>query len=71
MSSQPKSNGPGKYDWLASGVRQQSNAELVVVLVLGGSLGNGFSVQAVAPEYLQKLPDMLENMARQIREGTA
>jgi len=42
-------HGPGKYDALATHVREQSDAEGVVVIVLGGNKGNGFSVQTTRP----------------------
>ncbi len=38
--------GPGKYDDLTTYVREKSGAEAVVVIVLGGKKGHGFSVQA-------------------------
>jgi hypothetical protein len=62
-----KTNGPGKYDWLASRVRTETDAALVAVIVMGGSLGEGFAVQAIDPELVRQLPDMLEGMARRIR----
>jgi len=62
-----KTNGPGKYDWLASRARLESDAGLVAVLVMGGSLGHGFAVQARNPALVRQLPDMLEAMAANIR----
>jgi len=60
--------GPGKYDELCTNVREASGAESVVLMVLGGNKGSGFSVQsksAVAPELLANL---LEYVSRLIRE---
>lgn len=62
-----KTNGPGKYDWLASKVREETDAAMVAVIVMGGSLGGGFAVQARDPELVRRLPDILEDMARNIR----
>lgn len=63
-----KTNGPGKYDWLASKCRTDTDAALVAVIVVRGNLGGGFAVQAVDPELVRQLPDFLEDMARKIRE---
>ena len=60
--------GAGKYDDLATLVREKANATGVVVVVLGGDQGNGFSVQieegAIDVEGLARL---LEHMAKQMR----
>lgn len=60
--------GPGKYDDLARLVRIQANAEAVLVVVIGGDKGEGFSVQATADIVLQ-LPRLLRVVADQI-EGS-
>lgn len=60
--------GPGKYDDLCTHVREQSGAAGVVVIVLGGKRGSGFSCQADLPTTLA-LPEMLETIAREIRES--
>lgn len=58
--------GAGKYDSLCTGVRIASSAEGVVLIVINGYEGSGFSVQG--PEIvLSTLPDMLEEMAKEIR----
>jgi hypothetical protein len=38
--------GPGKYDVLATVAREGASAKAVVLIVLGGTRGSGFSVQA-------------------------
>jgi hypothetical protein len=58
--------GPGKYDDLCTDIRQQSGADGVVLIVLNGRLGSGFSCQADLKRTAQ-LPDLLEDLARQIR----
>lgn len=63
--------GPGKYDELATIVRERAGVGDeggVIVIVLGGTLGSGFSVQADLRTTLL-LPDMLEDIARQIRRS--
>jgi hypothetical protein len=70
--------GPGKYDDVCTRVREavgllDNKGEVsrpggVVVIVLGGNNGNGFSCQADLRTTLL-LPDMLEEIARQIRES--
>ena len=59
--------GPGKYDKFATDIRQAVSAAGVVLIVLDGNQGFGFSCQADLASTL-KLPDMLEHIARQIRE---
>lgn len=58
--------GPGKYDNLATMVREATEAQGVVLIVVGGLAGNGFSCQADLAT-TARLPDMLEHMAKQIR----
>lgn len=41
--------GAGKYDDLASHVREQTEAAAVLVIVLEGKGGSGFSAQGIAP----------------------
>lgn len=60
--------GPGKYDYECTLVRECTQAEGVAVLILGGERGNGFSVQGSLRMQLS-LPDLLEQMARDIRES--
>jgi hypothetical protein len=69
--------GPGKYDDLCTYVRKQvglvEDGNLsggVVVIVLGGNRGNGFSVQADLRSTLE-LPELLEQLAREIRKDRA
>jgi hypothetical protein len=70
--------GPGKYDDLCTMVRKHAGiaAEFkpgepcggVIVIVFGGDKGNGFSCQADLETTL-RLPDVLEDIARQMRES--
>ena len=63
--------GPGKYDDACSRVREEvgfSEGDVggVLLIVIGGHHGNGFSCQADLETTL-RLPDLLENIAAQIR----
>jgi hypothetical protein len=61
------SAGPGKYDGLATMVREQADARGVIVIVIEGDNGSGFSVQGDLSVTL-RLPAMLRNMADQIEK---
>jgi hypothetical protein len=56
---------PGKYDDVCTQVRKEVGGN-VIVMVFGGVRGSGFSCQADLETTLA-LPDILENMAAQIR----
>jgi hypothetical protein len=58
--------GPGKYDDLATLVREQADAKAVVVIVLGGTAGSGFSVQSVEGDISARLPALLRMVADEI-----
>lgn len=63
--------GPGKYDDLATYVREQAEAEVVAVIVVGGNKGAGFSVQSTAPELMLVLPRLLRRLAEGIEAEDA
>jgi len=57
--------GPGKYDDLASHVRGVAEADGVLLLVINGTRGSGFSAQL--PLHLTlSLPEILRDIADQI-----
>lgn len=62
--------GPGKYDDLCTLVRARAGIGEqgggVIVIVMGGNRGSGFSVQADLATTLA-LPDLLESVAAEIR----
>ena len=64
--------GAGKYDDLCTLVRKRAKAQAAIVIVIEGSKGSGFSVQAHGGVAL-RLPALLEQVARDMRasEGTA
>lgn len=59
-------NGAGKYDKALTKAVEQAKARQGVLLIFDGEHGSGFSVQAEL-EIIQNLPEVLENMAKQIR----
>ena len=63
--------GPGKYDNLCTIVREQAgigDQGGVIVIVVGGNKGNGFSCQADVETTLG-LPDLLDRVAKQMRDS--
>lgn len=57
--------GPGKYDDLATYVREESEAEAVMVIVLNGNAGDGFSVQCskrIMPHLAAILASVVDGM---------
>lgn len=57
--------GPGKYDGYCTEIQQRTLATGVVLLVMGGQHGSGFSVQ-VTDENLLVVPDLLRTIADQM-----
>lgn len=65
--------GPGKYDALCTHARVKAQADAVIVVVLGGNRGNGFSVQTAGPQGLTAmldLPRLLRSIADEIEADT-
>jgi hypothetical protein len=60
--------GPGKYDDLATDVREKTHAQGVIVLVIDGAKGSGFSAQ-LTMELTLRLPSILRDIAREIEES--
>jgi hypothetical protein len=61
--------GPGKYDALATWARKRARAEGIILCVLGGEHGNGFSVQIRGPQTAEQIVDIarvLHQVADQI-----
>ena len=59
--------GPGKYDEICTMVREKTSAKAVLVIVIEGDKGTGFSCQADL-ETVLILPEMLEYVAAAIRK---
>lgn len=60
--------GPGKYDDLATLVRERSQASAVVVIVFDGNKGDGFSVQSTIGLITHYLPETLRAVADEIEQ---
>lgn len=58
-------NAPGKYNDECTRVRESLKANAVILIVVAGQEGHGFSVQA-PPPVMSILPTMLRVMADQI-----
>jgi hypothetical protein len=62
--------GPGKYNEQATFVRETTNARAVIVMVLDGNHGHGFSVQAQDDIPPGQLAQILEFTAAEIRKSS-
>lgn len=58
---------PGIYDDLCTRARIETQAQGVVVVVIKGNLGSGFSVQVEDESQIPLLADIFEDIAGQIR----
>jgi hypothetical protein len=56
---------PGKYDKYVTYVRECTLADVVLVMIIGGDKGDGFSMQSVYPDS-SFLPKVLREMAAAI-----
>ena len=61
--------GPGKYDDICTEARVAASAEAVVLIVLGGEKGSGFSVQAIEGDITRRLPALLRSVADEIERS--
>ena len=59
-------NGPGKYDDVCTVVRETTEARVVVMIVLDGNKGSGFSVQSTQGDVTTRLPGLLRLTAQMI-----
>lgn len=57
--------GPGKYDDECTQIREQTGAEVVLVVVLGGAKGHGFSMQSRGRPPID-VAELLRNVAKEI-----
>lgn len=57
--------GPGKYDDLTTDVREKAQAAGVLLIVIGGNRGHGFSAQ-ISASVARAVPAILRNLADQI-----
>lgn len=65
-------HGPGRYGKETQEALISARAHTVLLLVLGGNAGDGFSFASTGgPEVLVRVPGMLEQIARGIRADLA
>lgn len=55
--------GPGKYDAQCTRTLHEVDAECVILIVIHGRLGSGFSVSCTTPHLLPTVPDALRQCA--------
>jgi hypothetical protein len=60
--------GPGKYDDACTAARIATGARGVLLIVLAGRDGSGFSVQCMDAELAAQIPEILEATVREIRD---
>lgn len=59
--------GAGKYDDCVTQVREKTNASAVILLVVNGNQGNGFSVQWIKEIPAKELANLLETVVIELR----
>lgn len=59
--------GAGKFDKECTEARKSAGAVNAVLIIVDGKSGSGFSVQGT-DEFLSRLPDLLEYMAKEVRK---
>lgn len=64
-------HGPGKYDDACTAARETTGAEAVLLMVIGGNKGSGFSMQMHDREVLETLPTLLRRLADDIEQQNA
>jgi hypothetical protein len=60
--------GPGRYDDICTQAREAAQADGVVLVVINGKHGLGFSVQLTKPLWFKQLPDLLREVADQMEK---
>jgi hypothetical protein len=61
-------SGPGKYDAICTVARETAGAQALVLIVLNGRHGSGFSVQSTRPLDPPVLVDLLQHVVDQLRK---
>lgn len=58
--------GEGKYDAHVTRVREEEDAAAVILIVLRGKRGHGYSVQTTDPGVSKVMPALLHNIADEL-----
>lgn len=61
--------GPGKYDDICTVARESAKASAAIVIILDGVSGSGFSCQCHAAMPPKRIAEMLETVAKIMRES--
>lgn len=59
---------PGIYDDLCTNLRQETDADAVIIIIVNGSRGNGISLQSLGTEPINQIPKLLERLIDQVRD---
>lgn len=60
--------GPGKYDDECTRIMEDQQAEGIILIIVGGKKGHGFSCQAT-PQVVAGLPQILRNVALELESS--
>lgn len=63
--------GEGKYDDACTQARLATGGESVMLVVINGRQGHGFSVHSTDPQFPEKIPLILREMADSIEKEVA
>jgi hypothetical protein len=58
--------GGGKYDDACTKAQKMTNAHSVILMVIGGNKGNGFSLQSFDMMFPVRVPELLRELAQKI-----
>ena len=61
--------GPGKYAVECERDLRETEASAVLLIVLNGKKGNGFSMATLYPELMAAVPSILRDMANEIESS--
>lgn len=60
--------GAGKYDDVCSQAREASDAKSIILMVIDGSRGCGFSIQSTDPMFCLHVPELLRKTAQLVED---
>lgn len=60
--------GPGKYDEACTQALEATGAQSVILIVIGGKEGHGFSCHSTDPDFETQIPMLLYRTAESIEE---
>lgn len=61
--------GAGKYDLACTRPRRDTQGQAVLLIVIAGQHGSGFSLQTIDETVVEGLPAILRNVADSIEKG--